>query len=151
MHPSKDMERIVGGKRYAVRTANLIASDEYYDGQNFERNGRNKFLYRTKGGAYFEVRLTQWTGESDDIIPLSREEAIELWDDLQEKEVSYESAFDAVVEDAALGRPTYYGAPMRQTAIWLPEDMIAWLKLNPDGLGAKVRSMIAQAMAAKAE
>ena len=78
MHPDNDMQRVVNGKRYAVRTATLLASNEYWDGSNFERQGRNTFLYRTRGGAYFRVDLTQWTGERDTLTPITRDEAMEL-------------------------------------------------------------------------
>jgi uncharacterized protein (DUF4415 family) len=145
MHPNDDMSRVVSGKRYTVKTAILLASDEYWDGNNFEHGGRNIFLYKTRGGAFFQVTLTQWQGEKDTITPLSREEAMELYESLREHDVDYEKAFDAVVEEANSGRPTYFDQPMRQTAIWLPEDMIAWLK-STGGMGDKVRDLIAEAM-----
>jgi hypothetical protein len=144
MHPDKTMKRIVNGQRYSVATATLLASDEYWDGNNFEHGGRNQFLYRTKGGAYFNVVLTQWQGERDVLTPIDREEAIDLYEGpLTEHQVSYEAAFDAVVEEATAGRPTYYDQPMRQTAVWLPEAMIAWLKAQPDGgMGETLRRII---------
>ena len=40
MHPEK-MTRIVDRKRYSTETATLIADDEYWDGHNWERRGRN--------------------------------------------------------------------------------------------------------------
>lgn len=102
MHPSDDMERVVGGKRYSVKTATLIASDEYWDGRNWERSGRNQFLYRTPGGAYFTVSLTQWEGERDTLTPVTQNEAIELYENaLPEHAVEYQDAFpDVNVEDA---------------------------------------------------
>ena len=142
MHPKDTMQRVIDGKRYNVRTATLLASNEYWDGSNFDREGRNAFLYRTRGGAYFEVNLTKWSGERDTLIPLTRAEAQELYENLPEHLVDYETAFDAVVEEAASGRPSYYGQPMRQTAIWLPDDMIAWLKSQDGGMGETIRSLI---------
>jgi len=50
------------------------------------------------------------------------------------------------VEEASLGRPTYYDKPMTQTAVWLPDEMIAWLKEQPGGMGEKIRELIKQAM-----
>jgi len=35
---------------------------------------------------------------------------------------------------------------MRQTAIWLPEEMIAWLKSQDKTLSETVRDLIKQAM-----
>lgn len=148
MHPDKSMKRVVNGKRYSVSTATLLASDEYWDGSSFERNGRNTFLYRTRGGAYFQVKLTCWQGEHDTLIPISRDEAIDLYEELREHEVDYEEAFDAVVEEAQAGPPSYYGKPMKQTAIWLPEEMIAWLKAQPAPMSETLRGLIEQAMKA---
>lgn len=147
MHPSKNLTRVVNGKRYSVSTATLLASDEYWDGNNFEHGGRNEFLYRTPKGAYFAVYMSQWEGEDyEHIASVSRDEAMRMWDDLREHEVTYEEAFDSEVEEASLGRPTYYDKPMTQTAVWLPDEMIAWLKEQPGGMGEKIRELIKQAM-----
>ena len=146
MHPNEGLSKVIDGKRYSVKTATLLASNEYWDGHNFERGGRNSFLYRTPGGAFFEVNLTQWQGERDTLIALTRDEAMELWKHLPEQEVTYEVAFDAVVEEASAGRPTYFDQPMKQTAIWLPEKMISWLKQQPGGMGEVIRELIKQAM-----
>lgn len=102
MHPSDDMEEIIGRKKYSVKTATLIASDEYWDGHNFEHGGRNQFLYRTPNGAYFTVHLTQWQGERHSLTPVTQAEAIELYENsLPEHEVEYDEAFpDVKVEDA---------------------------------------------------
>ena len=101
MHP-KDMTRIVEQKKYSTKTATLIASDEYWDGHNWERSGRNTFLYRTPNGAYFTVHLTMWQGERDSLEPVTQEEAISLYEtSLTEHEVKYSEAFPGVnVEDA---------------------------------------------------
>lgn len=97
MHPNEAMEEISGGKRYSVKAATLIASDEYWDGHNWERGGRNQFLYRTPNGAYFTVQLTQWQGERDSLTPITQAEAIELYEQsLSEHAVSYAEAFPEV-------------------------------------------------------
>jgi len=102
MHPNKNFERIVNRKKYSVATATLIASDEYWDGHNWERGGRNTFLYRTPKGEYFTVTLTQWQGEQDTLTPVSQDEAIDLFENqLSEHEVKYSEAFpDVNVQDA---------------------------------------------------
>lgn len=147
MKPDQSMSRVVNGQRYTVRTAKLLASDCYWDGRNFERHGRNVYLYRTRGGAYFTVTLSQWQGERDLLEPVSREAAIELYEqELTEHEVEYEQAFDAVVEEAGAGRPTYYDETMRQTALWLPEHMITWLKAQPQPMGETIRLLIDEAI-----
>lgn len=101
MHPSK-MTRIVNRKKYSTETATLIASDEYWDGSNWERHGRNTFLYRTPGGEYFTVNLTQWQGERDTLEPISQDEALYLFENvLHEHQVNYSEAFpDVEVKDA---------------------------------------------------
>lgn len=101
MHPQENMTETISGKRYTVETATLLASDEYWDGNNFEKGGRNHFLYRTPKGNFFVVNLTQWIGERDTLLPLSQSEALELWESLPEKEVEVEDAFPGLkIEEA---------------------------------------------------
>lgn len=102
MHPPEEMSAVIGGLRYSVKASTLIASDAYWDGHNWERRGRNCFLYRTKNGRYFAVRLTQWQDEQDTLEPLEKDEAITLWESLCEHyEIDFEDAFPGVqVEDA---------------------------------------------------
>jgi len=97
MRPPRNFTRIIDRKRYSTETATLIAHDAYWDGHNFERQGRNTFLYRTPRGAYFTVALTQWQGEQDTLTPVSEDEAIRLYETiLSEHEVDYEDAFPSV-------------------------------------------------------
>jgi len=97
-----DMQRVVNGVRYNTETAQLVASDAYWDGHNFERRGRNTWLYRTPKGAYFTVTQTQWEGERDSLEPVTQDEAVELWEGpLTEHDVDFETAFpDVPVEEA---------------------------------------------------
>lgn len=97
MKPPENFEKIIDRRRYSTATATLIASDAYWDGHNFERSGRNCFLYRTPNGAYFLVTLTRWQGEFDHLEPVSEGEAIDLYEGaLSEHEVAYEDAFPGV-------------------------------------------------------
>ncbi|MFH1147459.1 MAG: hypothetical protein V1736_07105 [Pseudomonadota bacterium] len=81
--------------------AEVIASDCYWDGHNFERHGRNTYLYKTPKGRYFATYLTMWEGERDHLEPLSVEDAIRLFQDLPEKEMDFEEAFPgSTVEEA---------------------------------------------------
>jgi len=100
--PPTDFTKIVDRKRYSTATAELIASDAYWDGHNFERAGRNTFLYRTPKGAFFTVHLTQWQGERDALMPIAEGDAIELYESsLSAHEIDYAAAFpDIVIEDA---------------------------------------------------
>lgn len=97
-----EFTRIVDKKRYTTKTATLIAHDGYWDGHNWERHGRNRFLYRTPRGAFFLVTRTQWQGESDSLEPITPDAAVDLYEGpLTEHEVSYSAAFpDVIVEDA---------------------------------------------------
>jgi hypothetical protein len=102
MQAPENFTRIVGGLKYSTRTATLIAHDAWWDGSNFERHGRNTFLYKTPHDAYFSVTLSQWQGERDHLEPLTQEEAIQLYEtSLPEHPVSYDEAFPgAQVKDA---------------------------------------------------
>lgn len=94
--------RVVNRKRYSTTTATLIASDAYWDGHNWERHGRNVFLYKTPKGSYFTVTMTMWQGEQDGLEPCDVEQAIALYEnELTEHDVPYGEAFPEVtVEDA---------------------------------------------------
>ncbi len=95
------MQRVIDGLRYDTEKAVLLAHDVYWDGHNFERNGRNTWLYRTPNGRYFQVVGTLWQGERDTLTPLGPEEARRLYEQLPEHEVDYEDAFpDISVADA---------------------------------------------------
>jgi hypothetical protein len=96
------MTRILDGKRYDTAKAELVASDAYWDGHNFERHGRNRWLWRTPKGAYFLTTQTQWQGEQDSLEPLTEDEAIELYEQsLTEHAMNHAEAFPSViVEDA---------------------------------------------------
>lgn len=146
MRPEKGMQRVVGGNRYTVATATLLAHDEYWDGHNFERHGRNTFLYKTRGGLFFRVTITQWDGERDTITPITEDEAKELYEALQECTVDYETAFGPVVEEASTsGRPTLYDGKLKQTAVWMPEEMITWLK-SQGNMSDIIRGLVEKAM-----
>lgn len=145
MHPNENMSKVIDGKRYTVKTATLIASNEYWDGSNFERSGTNTFLYRTPKGAFFEVYLTQWQGDRDKISPLSRDEAIKMYGELQEQIIEFEEAFDQEAEEPTPGRPPLYGEKMTQTAVWLPQDMIDWLKTQDKSISETIRDLITNA------
>ena len=97
MNPPENFEKIIDRKRYSVAAATLLASNAYWDGHNWERSGRNTFLYRTKNGAFFFVYLTQWQGEQDTLTPCGQDEAIEAYENnLTEHEIEYSEAFPGV-------------------------------------------------------
>lgn len=47
MKPFK-MKQVISGIKYDTEKAVIIADDCYWDGHNWERNGRNTFLYKTQ-------------------------------------------------------------------------------------------------------
>ena len=91
-----NLTAVINGKKYRTETAAMLAHDCYWDGSNFERNGRNTWLLRTPRGRYFLQHQTLWQGERDYIEPVSKEEAIRWYEDLPEKEVEFEEAFPGV-------------------------------------------------------
>lgn len=94
------MKQIIDRKVYDTETATLIASNRYWDGSNFERNGRNTYLYKTAKGNYFAHHTTQWQGESDTIEALTVDEAKDLYEDLREHDQDFEAAFGEKPEEA---------------------------------------------------
>jgi hypothetical protein len=97
----KDMEAVIGGKRYSTHKAALIADDAHWDGHNHERQGRNTFLYRTARGNFFLVRQTYWQGEHDRIEPINSDEAVRTFESMSQQHVPFEKAFPTVpVEEA---------------------------------------------------
>lgn len=96
-----EMETVVNRKRYSTKTATLLAGDDFWDGHNHERHGRNSFLYRTLKGSYFLLNRTCWQGERDNIEPVDFDYAYSLYEKMEEKRVSLEAAFPGVmIEDA---------------------------------------------------
>jgi len=96
------MSVVVERRRYNTETATLLAGDDYWNGNNWERHGRQTYLYRTPRGRYFVQHLTCWQGERDSLTPVELDEAISLYEGpLSEHRVDYEEAFpDVEVEDA---------------------------------------------------
>jgi len=64
------MNEVIDRKRYNTETATLLAGNDYWDGHNYERSGRNTFLYRGRGGSYFAVHQTCWQGDQNSVEPL---------------------------------------------------------------------------------
>ena len=94
------MKNVIDGKLYDTSKATVIASDCYWDGHNFERNGRNTYLLKTKKGNYFVVHLTLWEAEKDTLYPVGKDDAKGIYERLPEQEVEYEVAFDEEPEEA---------------------------------------------------
>lgn len=92
--------KTIDGIKFDSEKATCIASNEYWDGHNWERRGRNLHVYKTKNGRYFSVGRTQWQGEHDTLESLTKEQAKALYESLPEQHVSWEEAFDEQVQEA---------------------------------------------------
>lgn len=99
-HRGKNMKETISGVRYDTDKAAMLASNYYWDGSNFERGGRNTYLYRGQNGGYFIYYTTQWQGECNYIEPIRKDDAKRLYDSLREKGESWEAAFDEVPVEA---------------------------------------------------
>lgn len=94
------MRQVVNGKLYDTEKAQLVAHDRYWDGHNWDRHGRNTYLYKTAKGNFFLHHTTLWQGERDYIEPVSKEEAKYWYEQLPEHELEYEEAFGEAPEEA---------------------------------------------------
>ena len=95
------MQQVIDGKRYDTEPSTLIASDEYWDGSNYERSGRNTHLYRTKNGRFFVGYSTQWQGERSHLQALTEGEALAMYEQLPEYDLDFAAAFPGrVLEEA---------------------------------------------------
>ena len=94
------MIRIINGKRYDTEVADVVSTDKYWDGNNWDRGGRNKTLYRTKKGNFFTFRETRWQGEKSYLTAVSKDEAMVIYDELPEQIMDYKEAFGIDPEEA---------------------------------------------------
>ncbi|MDJ0766246.1 MAG: hypothetical protein QNJ97_24905 [Myxococcota bacterium] len=84
MRPRKQ-KAVFGVLVYDTDKSTIVATDSYFDGKNWERNGRNTFLYKTPNGRYFKQFLSRRENENSYIQPLELEEAITLYFQLDEE------------------------------------------------------------------
>ena len=92
-----DMIRIVEGVRYDTEKSYLLAYDQAWNGTGHDRTGRNTFLFRSvQAGRFFQVLKTVWEWERDTLIPLTRDQALRLYEVLPVKDMSLEEAFPEV-------------------------------------------------------
>lgn len=104
MQVDREMKAVIEGKRYDCATATLIASNAYWDGHNYERSGRNTWLFRTPKGRYFFQFRTCWQDEHDRLQTIGEDDAIDFFERMQEHdmcEMEFEQAFPGVkIEEA---------------------------------------------------
>lgn len=99
MKPRK-VEAVIDRLKYSTEGAELLASDAFYDGRNWERQGRNTFLYRTKKNRFFVVKQTTILGEWDKLEALDDAAAMTLFYELPVKAVPFEQVFPGEIEEA---------------------------------------------------
>ena len=68
------MKQIINGLVYNTKTAQLIADDKFWDGHNYDRQGRSNSLYKTQKGNFFILHETRWQGERNTITPVTQSE-----------------------------------------------------------------------------
>ena len=91
------LSEIHDGKVYYTERATLLTGDDYWDGSNYDRQGRQQYLYRTAKGSYFIEHLSMWEGESNYIEPVTQAEAMEFWEIAKEYRVEFSDAFPGVL------------------------------------------------------
>lgn len=94
------MKQMIDRKLYDTDKATCVASDRFWDGSNWERHGRNIYLYKTKNGRYFAQYTTCWQGERDHIEALTIAQAKDLYESLPERDIDFAVAFGEEPEEA---------------------------------------------------
>ena len=93
------MTAVIEGKRYDTETATLLADNVVWDGHNFERNGRNTWLFKSPKGQFFFAHRTMWQGETDHIELCDEREAREFFENQHnDTHVDYAKAFGEPAE-----------------------------------------------------
>ena len=94
------MKQIINGKKYDTETGVMVASNHYWDGSNWDRHGRNTYLYKTPNGRFFLHHTTRWQGERDYIEDIPEEEAKNYYEQLPEHALEYAETFGEEPEEA---------------------------------------------------
>lgn len=95
------LDEIHDARRYTTTAATLIAGDDIFDGHNYERSGRNCFLYRTPRGRFFLAHQTTIAGERDHIEPLDLDAAIVAFERLAARRMEWPEAFPGLTIEEA--------------------------------------------------
>ena len=87
-------------RAFSTRGAVLLADDAVFDGANWERGGRNRFLYRAAGGGFALVTQSRRAGEPPIVAEaLSLEGAITVYQSLPAHRVDLPEAFPGLSVD----------------------------------------------------
>jgi hypothetical protein len=104
MKAPADMTAVINRKRYSTATATLLCGNDWWDGHNHERSGRQRFLYRAPKGSLFFVNLTCWQGEASEIQPADEDEALGFFETCarhESNDLDFDAAFPKVVIEEA--------------------------------------------------
>ena len=90
-----DIDTIINQKRFRTSSSTLVAHDAYQDDRGcYERDGQNKFLYRTQRGAYWIVeQLGRGRAQCEE---LDIDGALNAYELLAVKELAFGEAFPGV-------------------------------------------------------
>lgn len=93
------VEQVIRGVRYSTTGAMLLAHDalRLMDGKP---NDDVEWLLKTPKGNYFSVRRSSYQSNRVSLRPLTKEEALTLWDSLEVRAVSFKTAFGYDIEEA---------------------------------------------------
>jgi len=94
------MKKVINRMLYDTEQADVVATDKYWDGHNWDRHGRAQTLMKTKKGNFFMFYETRWEGEIDRIEALDIEAAKEEYEQLSVQEMDWKEAFGEEVESA---------------------------------------------------
>lgn len=96
----REVETIFKGWKYSTKNSMLLAGDDYEEG-NYEREGTNKFLYKTPNNRYFYVFQQDKKIAPDKLVPISPDEAMQLYAALPVRRIDFSKAFPNVeIKDA---------------------------------------------------
>ncbi len=95
MKPSP-MIRVYDKLIWDTTKAEIVASNAYFDGKNYEREGTNTFLMRTQNGRFFLQFNNANDGNKSYLKPLSDDEAMTLFHELEVKEKKFNELWEGV-------------------------------------------------------
>lgn len=90
--------------RVALDRCTVLSGDDWWDGHNYERQNRNRFVLRTPGGRYWRQERTRWQGETDGALAeVAAGDAVAMFLSVPEecRRVAIDDAFPGLVIEEA--------------------------------------------------
>ncbi|QNE38966.1 hypothetical protein F1C16_05065 [Hymenobacter sp. NBH84] len=94
------MKKVIGGKLYNTATATLVAGDDAWNGQTYGSDFSKDYLYKTQKGNFFLYHTTRMQGETEYIKPVTKEEAMEIFEEMDNQRLEYAEAFGVEPQEA---------------------------------------------------